>query len=84
MQTHLRLALPQNLLKDERKNYRHYLKILNKNNTGKFSLIYKKHSHEDGLISSYDKNINEAVKKRDQIAIKSMEYMLYKITNIKF
>ena len=57
---------------------------LNKNNTGKFSLIYKKHSHEDGLISSYDKNINEAVKKRDQIAIKSMEYMFDKITNIKF
>ena len=57
---------------------------LKKDNTGKFSLIYKKHNDEDGLISSYGKNINEAVKKRDQIALKSLEYMFAKIKNISF
>ncbi len=57
---------------------------LKKNEAGKFSLIYKKHSHEDGLISSYGKNINEAVRKRDQIALKSLEHMFDKVKNIKF
>ena len=57
---------------------------LKKNESGKFSLIYKKHSHDDGLISSYGKNINEAVRKRDQIALKSLEYMFDKINHIKF
>ena len=57
---------------------------LKKNESGKLSLIYKKHIHEDGLISSYGKNVNEAVKKRDQIALRSLEYMFNKINNIKF
>lgn len=57
---------------------------LKKNESGKFSLIYKKHIHEDGLISSYGKNINEAVRKRDQIALKSLEYMFGKINHTKF
>jgi len=57
---------------------------LKKKDDGKFSLIYKKHSHEDGLISSYGKNINEAVRRRDQIALKSIEYMFEKINHIKF
>ena len=57
---------------------------LRKNEYGKFSLIYKKHNHEHGLISSYGKNINEAVKKRDQIALKSIEYMFDKINNVEF
>ena len=57
---------------------------LKKNESGKFSLIYKKHSHDDGLISSYGKNINEAVRKRDQIALRSLEYMFDKINHIKF
>jgi len=57
---------------------------LKKNESGKFSLIYKKHNYDDGLISSYAININEAVRKRDQIALKSLEYMFGKINNIKF
>ena len=57
---------------------------LKKNESGKFCLIYKKHSHDDGLISSYGKNINEAVRKRDQIALRSLEYMFDKINHIKF
>ena len=57
---------------------------LKKNEMGKTSLIYKKHSHDHGLISSYGTNINEAVKKRDQIALKSLEYMFDKLNNIKF
>ncbi len=57
---------------------------LKKNESGKFSLIYKKHSHDYGLISSYGKNINDAVKKRDEIALKSLQYMFNKIDNIKF
>jgi len=57
---------------------------LKKNESGKFSLIYKKHNHDEGLISSYGKNINEAVRKRDQIALKSLEYMFDKINHIKF
>tara|TARA_Y100000590_G_scaffold315150_1_gene356381 strand:- start:3327 stop:4058 length:732 start_codon:yes stop_codon:yes gene_type:complete len=57
---------------------------LRKNEDGKFSLIYKKHSHEDGLISSYGKNINEAIKQRDLTALKSLDYMFDKISKIKF
>ena len=57
---------------------------LKKKEDGKFSLIYKKHSEEKGLISSYGKNINEAVRKRDQIALKSLDYMFDKINKIKF
>ena len=57
---------------------------LKKNESGNYSLIYKKHSHEDGLISSYGKNINEAIKKRDQIALRSLEYMFDKVKEIKF
>ena len=57
---------------------------LRKKEDGKSSLIYKKHCHEDSLISSYGKNINEAVRKRDQIALKSLEYMFNKINYIKF
>ena len=57
---------------------------LKKNDFGKFSLIYKKHCHDDGLISGYALNINEAVKKRDQIALKSLEYMFDKISSFKF
>ena len=48
------------------------------------SLIYKKHSQDNGLIESYGKNINEAVRNRDQIAMKSLEYMFSKIRQIKF
>ena len=57
---------------------------LKKAKDGKPALIYKKHSHEEGLISSYGKNINDAVRKRDEIALKSLEYMFDKINSIKF
>ena len=57
---------------------------LKKDESNKFSLIYKKHHHDDGLISSYGKNINEAVRKRDEIALKSLQYMFDKINNVKF
>ena len=57
---------------------------LKKNESGAPSLIYKKHSHEDGLISSYGKDINEAIRKRDQIALSSLEYMFDKIKEVKF
>ena len=48
------------------------------------SLIYKKHNQDNGLIESYGKNINEAVRNRDQIAMKSLEYMFSKISQKKF
>ena len=55
---------------------------INKNNQR--PLIYTKHSQDNGLIESYGKNINEAVRNRDQIAMKSLEYMFSKIRQIKF
>ena len=51
---------------------------INKNNQR--SLIYTKHSQDNGLIESYGKNINEAVRNRDKIALKSLEYMHSKIS----
>ena len=57
---------------------------LKKTTNNKTSPIYKKHSQDNGLIESYGKNINEAVRNRDQIAMKSLEYMFSKISQIKF
>jgi len=57
---------------------------LKKNTNNVFLPIYKKHTEDNGLISSYGKNINEAVKKRDKIAKKSVEYMFSKIKEIGF
>ena len=57
---------------------------IKKNSENKVSLIYKKHHKDNGLIESYGKNINEAIKNRDEIAIKSLEYMFDKINKIKF
>ena len=54
------------------------------NYENKLSLIYKTHNQDNGLISIYGKNINEAVKKRDHIAMKNVENMLKKIKEIKF
>ena len=56
-------------------------KFKNQNNK---SLIYKKHSKDLGLIESYGKNINDAIRKRDEIAFKNMNYMFDKISKIKF
>ena len=57
---------------------------LKKNENNKRSLIYKKHSQDNGLISCYGKNINEAVRNRDKIALKSLEYMHSKISLLKY
>ena len=57
---------------------------LKKNNDGKPSLIYKTHIVASGLISTYGKNLIEAVKKRDQIAIESFKYMQKKTKGLNF
>ena len=57
---------------------------LSKNTNNEISPIYKKHSHYNGLIESYGKNINEAIRNRDQTAMENLEYMFSKISQIKF
>ena len=57
---------------------------LKKNNDGKPSLIYKTHIVASGLISTYGKDLIEAVKKRDQIAIESFKYMQKKTIGLNF
>jgi len=54
---------------------------LKKNKSNELGLIYKKHTQDEGLISSYGKNINEAIRNRDHIALKSIEHMFNKIRN---
>ena len=58
--------------------------VLFKNEDGKPSLIYKIHISTSGLVSTYGKNIIEAVKKRDQIAIESFKYMQEKTKGSNF
>ena len=57
---------------------------LKKNDDGKTSLIYKIHIVTSGLVSTYGKNIIEAVKKRDQIAVESFKYMQEKTRGLSF
>ncbi len=57
---------------------------LKKNKDGKQSLIYKIHTVNSGLVSTYGKNINEAVKRRDQIAFESLKYMNEKTKGLSF
>ena len=57
---------------------------LKKTANNEISPIYKKHSQNNGLIESYGKNINEAVRNRDQTAMENLEYMFSKISQIKF
>jgi len=57
---------------------------LKKNDDGKPSLIYKIHIVTSGLVSTYGKNIIEAVKKRDQIAFESFKYMQEKTKGLSF
>jgi len=57
---------------------------LKKNRNNQKEIIYTTHNRDGGLISSYGKNINEAIYNRDQIAIKSLEYMFEKTKGIKF
>ena len=57
---------------------------LKKDKEGKLLLIYKTHTETTGLISTYGKNLIEAVKKRDQIAAESFKYMQEKVKDLKF
>jgi len=57
---------------------------LKKNKDGKQSLIYKIHTVNPGLVSTYGKNIAEAVNKRDQIAVESFKYMQEKTKGLTF
>ena len=57
---------------------------LKKNEYNKRSLIYKTHITASGLVSTYGKNLIEAVKKRDQIAFKSLKYMDEKTKGLSF
>ena len=57
---------------------------LKKNDDGKPSLIYKIHIVTSGLVSTYGKDIIEAVKKRDQIAFESLKYMQEKTKDLSF
>jgi len=57
---------------------------LKKNDDNKRSLIYKTHIIASGLISTYGKNLIEAVKKRDQIAFESLKYMNEKTKGLSF
>ena len=57
---------------------------LKKNNDGKFQLIYKTHTLEKGLVSTYGSNLRESVKRRDQIAFESLKYLNKKMKNFKF
>ena len=60
---------------------RDYLK---KSNDGKSSLIYKKHIVDSGLVETYGKNLIDAVRKRDQIAVESFKYMQEKVKGLHF
>ena len=57
---------------------------LKKNDDNKRSLIYKTHIIASGLVSTYGKNLIEAVKKRDQIAFESLKYMSEKTKGLSF
>ena len=57
---------------------------LKKNDVGKRSLIYKTHTVTSGLISTYGKDLIEAVEKRDQIAVESFKYMQKKTKGLNF
>ena len=57
---------------------------LKKKDDEKIPLIYKTHTISSGLIELYGKNLNEAVKKRDQITKESLKYMIEKTKNLSF
>ena len=56
---------------------------LKKDANGNPTLIYKPHFSGSGLISTYAETIKEAVKKRDDIAKKSLVFMREKSKNLK-
>jgi hypothetical protein len=57
---------------------------LNKDSDGKPFLIYKKDIVTSGLIETYGKNLIDAVRKRDQIAVESFKYMQEKTKGLSF
>jgi len=57
---------------------------LKKDKDGKPSVIYKKHIVASGLVETYGKNLFEAVRKRDQIAVESFKYMQEKTKDLSF
>ena len=57
---------------------------LKKGDDGKLSLIYKKHIVASGLIETYDKNLINAVRKRDRIAVESFKYIQEKTKGLSF
>ena len=57
---------------------------LKKDKDGKPSFIYKKHIVASGLVEMYGKNLIEAVRKRDQIAVESFKYMQKKTKGLSF
>ena len=57
---------------------------LKKDKDGKPSFIYKKHIVASGLVEMYGKNLIEAVRKRDQIAVESFKYMQEKVRGLHF
>ena len=59
-------------------------KHLEKDITGKPSLIYTQRIITSGLIQTYGKNLIEAVNKRDEISVESFKYMKEKTKNLNF
>ena len=57
---------------------------IKKNNDGKLSLVYNTHIEASGLVSTYGKTLVDAVRKRDEIALKSLEYLKEKTKNLSF
>jgi hypothetical protein len=57
---------------------------LKKNKYGKQSLIYRTHTVASGLVETYGESLIEAVKKRDEIAAKSFNYMMEKTKSLTF
>ena len=57
---------------------------LKKSKDNKTNLIYKTHIFASGLVSTYGKSLKESVKKRDEIAALSFEYLKTKTKNLNF
>ena len=73
-----------NELEDNPVSSKRLYKILKKTVNNEILPIYKKYIQDNGLIESYGKNINEAVRKRDQIAFESFKYMQKKTEGLSF
>ena len=58
--------------------------LLKKKQDGQTELIYETHNKDGGLISTYDANINVAIRKRDEVALKNLDYMFKMTKDITF